>query len=146
MKGPSTDRYEDLSKTPSETPSETLQEPFGVQGFCDRNESLEPEVGAPFRKEPCFPGGCRGGSFRIPKIIRLSHSWWAGSLRTRPHKRVAMIMARFFTTEARSRSGTLGEKLSRMEETHVLGEYSRRGKSCFREEGERREEKLQKST
>ena len=58
------------------------------------------------------------------KTSKTSNSRRARSLRTRPHKRVTMIMAGFCTAEATpSRSNTLGEELFRMKE-HMGGSGS----------------------
>ena len=66
----------------------------------------------------------------------------ARSLRTRPQKRVTMIMAgAFHNWSNHQNQALLGEELIRMEETHVLGNNSWRQNSCFMA---RRVERLQK--
>ena len=55
----------------------------------------------------------------------ISNRQSARPLRTRPHKRVTLIMVGFFTTEAASKSKHIRrEELIRLENTHVFGNDS----------------------
>ena len=63
--------------------------------------------------------------------------------RTRPHKRVTMIMVGFSLLKQPSRSSTLGELLIWMEETYLFDNDNWQNNNCFMG---RREEKLQKLT